>query len=356
MNRNDLGYVLITPAHDESLFIGKAFQSVVSQTILPRLWVIVDDNSSDQTPEILDRYARTTEWIVALHTGKSTFRAFPSKVYSFNAGYDYITKKGVPYDLIGNLDADISFSADYFEYLLAQFYANPLLGVAGTDYLENDFHSARNTKASKCHVNGQCQLFRKECFDDIGGYKPIDFYGEDLFAIIMARYRGWETNSFSERVFLHHRPMGTKSAGVLVARFNHGRHEYVLGNSFLWQLLRAAYWTKNKPHVLGGIMLFLGYVWSFLRGNAIVLAPQVLKVYRREQYQRLRSIYKETLGRLRLRSLPSTRGKFECRGDRTAASASNSIPGTLSKPPGRKTGLDVFPAAPKEAERQCGLR
>jgi poly-beta-1,6-N-acetyl-D-glucosamine synthase len=292
---NHLKYILITPARNESSYIEKVIQSVMLQTILPSLWVIVDDNSSDRTAEIVGRYARTAKWITLLRTRDNTINAFPSKAYSFNAGYDYIRKKGVPYDIVGSLDADISFSADYFEFLLAKFRENPRLGVAGTDYVENKFHSVRDTKASKLHVNGQCQLFRKMCFDDIGGLKPIQSFGEDLFAVIMARYQGWETNSFSERVFVHHRPIGTKSAGPLVAKFNHGGHDYILGNAFLWQLLRAVYWTKNKPCVFGGIMLFLGYVWSFTRGDSIVLSPTVLKAYRREQYQRLMPIFKEFL-------------------------------------------------------------
>jgi glycosyltransferase involved in cell wall biosynthesis len=110
-------YVLVTPAYNESLFIEKVCQSVLSQTIQPSLWVIVDDDSSDQTAEIAGRYARCNGWIVLLNAS-DTIRAFPSKVYSFNVGYEFIKKKGISYDFICSLDADISFGPDYFEYLL----------------------------------------------------------------------------------------------------------------------------------------------------------------------------------------------------------------------------------------------
>lgn len=291
MRHTNLQYVLITPARNEALFIEKVLQSVLSQTRLPRMWVIVSDNSSDQTSEIASKYARDLEWIVIVNAHDTTSRPFPSKVYGFDIGYDYVIRQRVEYDLIGSLDADISFPADYFEYLLDRFSENPVLGIAGTDYVETGFHSARDTKASRLHVNGQCQLFRKECFEDIGGYTPIEFFGEDVFAVTTAKYLGWQTRSFSERVFVHNRPMGSRDAGSILGRFTQGRQDYIMGNGILWQCLRALYWTKNRPYGLGGLMLFLGYMWSLVRGNPIRLSPQVLRMYRSEQHRRLNCIY-----------------------------------------------------------------
>jgi poly-beta-1,6-N-acetyl-D-glucosamine synthase len=290
-----LEYVLITPARDEDLFIDGVCQSVLRQTKQPKLWVIVNDNSADDTAERVRRYIHAAEWIVLVHAGNQRCRPFHSKVYGFNAGYDYIKRQQVSYDVIGNLDADVSCGDDYFEYLLTKFKESSGLGVAGTDYVERGFHSGRDTRASRLHVNGQCQLFRRQCFEDIGGYKPTECGGEDLRAVIMARHHGWETRSFSERVLVHHRAMGTKHTGLLEAKFNHGRHDHIIGNPFLWQLLRVAYWTKHKPYFVGGIMLFLGYFWSFVRGDSIVLPPEALRSYRREQYQRLKTSCLECL-------------------------------------------------------------
>lgn len=305
METDSLQYVLITPARNEELLIERVFQSVLTQTKLPRLWVIVNDNSSDQTAQMVAKYARNLEWVVLLNATDMASRPFPSKVYAFNVGYDYVVRQRVVYDLIGNLDADISFGRDHFEFLLDRFCENPLLGVAGTEYLETGFHSARDTKAGRFQVAGQCQLFRKECFEAIGGYTPIEFFGEDLFAVTTARYLGWQTRAFTERVFMHHRPMGSRDVGLIMGKFNQGRKDYVMGNDLIWQSFRALYWTKNRPYVVGGIMLLMGFLWSFFRGDSIRLSPEVRELYRNEKYQRLSSFYKEILTELTGKTLSS---------------------------------------------------
>ena len=89
------------------------------------------------------------------------------------------------YDVIGNLDADISFGPDYFEFLLAKFYDDPMLGCAGTPFVENGIHyDYRYTNIE--HVSGACQMFRKQCFGDIGGYVPIKGGGIDFVAVTTA--------------------------------------------------------------------------------------------------------------------------------------------------------------------------
>ena len=110
---------------------------------------------------------------------------------------------------MGNIDADVSFPEDYFAYLLGKFEGMPELGVAGTHYIEGDFHSYRDSYINVHHVNGQIQLFRRACFDDIGGYVPIKGGGIDWVAVTTARMKGWLTYSYDERMFHHHRKMGT---------------------------------------------------------------------------------------------------------------------------------------------------
>lgn len=121
-------YVLITPARNEEAFIAKTIESVIDQTVLPMKWVIVDDGSTDKTPDIVSRYLARHPWIEMVQRPQRLDRSFAAKVQAFNAGFEKV--KGLRYEIIGNLDADISFEKDHFEFLLGKFSENPRLGVA----------------------------------------------------------------------------------------------------------------------------------------------------------------------------------------------------------------------------------
>lgn len=283
----ELRYALITPARNEESHLQRTIESVLRQSLLPKCYVIVSDCSSDKTDLIAQEYAEQHNWIVHLRMSSESDKAFASKAYPINKGFEYLSKNCVSYEILGCVDADISFDEDYFEFLIAKFEADPSLGVAGTDYVEGSYHSYRDTFASPNHVNGQCQLFRKRCFRDIGGFRPTPFHGEDWYAVTYARYRGWTTASFHEKVFVHHRRMGTSNRGPLAARFLHGRKDYVLGNSFLWQLLRSAFQIKNRPYVLGAVMLLIGYLWGWARDRQRRVPEDLVRYHQNSQFKRL---------------------------------------------------------------------
>src|SRR3954465_6496926 len=136
-----LSYVLITPAHNEAALIELTIRSVIAQTVLPRKWLIVTNGSADNTSEIVRRYAANYDWIELMQLPEPRERDFSGKAEAFNAGYSrLLTFSGQPttsWNLIGNLDADITFEPDYFEFLLLKFSANPRLGVAATKFVED---------------------------------------------------------------------------------------------------------------------------------------------------------------------------------------------------------------------------
>jgi biofilm PGA synthesis N-glycosyltransferase PgaC len=283
-----LEYVLITPAHNEAAFIEKTLQSVVNQTAPPKKWVIVSDGSVDGTDEIVRTYEESRSWIELLCLPYRQERHFAAKVQAFNAGYERV--RGLTYDIIGNIDGDISFESDYFEYLLTKFEQNPELGVAGTDYVEGLFHSFKDSFINVHHVNGQCQMFRRECFEDIGGYVPIRGGGIDWVAVTTARMKGWKTQSFPEKVFVHHRTMGTADGNLLEARFHYGKKDYFLGGHPFWEIFRGAFQMTKKPYVLGGIFLLAGYFWSFLIQAERPVSKDLMNFHRAEQIERLKAL------------------------------------------------------------------
>src|SRR5690606_7406663 len=134
-----IDYVLITPAHNEAAFIEKTIESVIAQTVPPLRWVIVSDGSTDGTDEIVGKYLGDHPWMELIRLPPRAKRSFAAKVMAFDAGYERV--KDLAFDVIGNVDADVSFDADFMEFLLGRFEELPALGVAGTHYTEGGFHS-----------------------------------------------------------------------------------------------------------------------------------------------------------------------------------------------------------------------
>ncbi|NPU84672.1 MAG: glycosyltransferase family 2 protein [Syntrophaceae bacterium] len=288
MDNNNYTYVLITPARNEEAFIGQTIESVISQTILPKKWIIVSDGSTDRTDEIVTQHLAKNPWIELLRMPEHRDRHFAAKVSCFNAGYDKV--KNIPYNIIGNLDADVTFDSTYFEYILSRFIEDPNLGVAGTPYLERGSHSYKDSYVDIHHVHGQIQMFRRQCYEDIGGYTPIKGGGIDWVAVTTARMKTWKTYSFQDKVFIHHRRMGTGGNSVLESQFNYGKKNYFLGSHPLWHLFRSLYQMTKKPYVIGGLLLLAGYNWAFLTGVEKPISNDLIKYYRKEQMDRLKEL------------------------------------------------------------------
>jgi glycosyltransferase involved in cell wall biosynthesis len=283
-----LTYVLITAARDEEAFIGETIRSVVSQTVRPQKWVIVSDGSTDHTDEIAKDAAARFQWIEFLRMPPHSDRHFAAKVKCFKAGSERV--RAMPYDIIGNLDADLSFEKDHFEYLLAKFGQDPTLGVAGTPFIEKGSSPYDYRFTNIDHVSGACQLFRRECFEEIGGYIPIKGGGIDWAAVTTARMKGWTTRTFTERLLHHHRRMGTGKTTVLGASYKLGIKDYSLGNHPLWEVFRMLYQMRYKPYVLGGLALYAGYLSAAIRKKERPLPLELIRFHRREQLKRLSAI------------------------------------------------------------------
>ncbi len=278
-------YVLITPARNEAANIEKTIKSVIYQTILPKKWIIVSDGSTDRTDDIIRKYLEAYSWIELMRMPNHRDRTFAAKVHCFNAGYDKL--KDLEYDIIGNLDADISFENDYFEFLIEKFTESPQLGVAGTPFVEGSTqYNYRFTNIE--HVSGACQLFRKDCFEEIGGYIPVKAGGIDWLAVTTARMKGWQTRTFTEKLCYHHKKMGSGNTNLYGSFFRHGQKDYYLGGHPLWQIFRSLYQMTHRPYVIGGGLLFTGYVWAAVTGVDKPVPEELIEFHQGEQIRRLK--------------------------------------------------------------------
>ncbi|PYU24527.1 MAG: glycosyl transferase [Acidobacteria bacterium] len=283
-----LTYVIITPARNEAQYIELTIRSVVAQTVRPLKWVIVSDGSTDGTDAIVSRYAAEHPWIELLRMPERRERHFAGKVHAFNAGLARMA--GLSFDLVVNLDGDISFEKDYFSFLQQRLAEDPHLGLVSGRLVDadsnQDYYDYKYTGIE--HVSGACQIFRRECFEAIGGYRPIKAGGIDLLAVLSARAKGWRTRTFVERACLHHRPMGAAHVEGLRERLHTGYKDYLLGSHPLWELFRSFYQMTKRPYVIGGVCIFLGYFWMVLRRAERTIPEDLVGFRRKEQIRRLR--------------------------------------------------------------------
>lgn len=291
-NRPDPGmltlptYVLITPARNEAQFIELTIKSMVAQTIRPLKWIIVSDGSTDGTDDIVKKYVACHDWIELVRMPERSQRHFAGKVHAFNAGCARV--KDFAYEAIGSLDGDASFDEEYFAFLLQRLVEDPALGLVGTAFREISQESYDYRFVGTEHVTGICQLFRRACYEEIGGYVAVKGGAVDRIVNIAARLKGWKTRTFTEKVYVHHRQMGTAQQGVLMARFRDGAKDYSVGSHPLWEFFRTVYQMTRKPLVLGGLMLASGYVWALIRRAERPVSGEMVKFHRQEQMRRLR--------------------------------------------------------------------
>jgi glycosyltransferase involved in cell wall biosynthesis len=285
-------YVLITPARNEAEFVEETIRSVLRQTILPLRWVIVSDGSTDGTDHVVRAYTAVHDWIELVRAPERAERNFAGKAAAFHAGY--VRVKDLSYEIIGNLDADISFDETYFAFLLGKFAADPRLGVAGTPFVEAtvDAKETYDYRLSGIeHVSGACQMFRRECFEAIGGYRPIPSGGIDLIAVLSARAQGWRTQTFLEQVCRHHRKIGGAQLQGARERFHRGRMDYLLGSHPAWEVGRSIYQMRKRPYyVFGGLLILAGYLWTALRGTERTIPHDLMTLRRHDQLRRLKGL------------------------------------------------------------------
>jgi len=348
-------YILITPARNEAAFIEKTIESMIHQTVLPLKWVIVDDGSTDETAEIVKRYLPVYPWMELIRRQRGEKRNFAQKVHSFNCGL--ARAQDVRWEMVGNLDADISFGPDHFEFLLRQCVADPQLGVVGTAFCEEGYSLEGDAYCDwDWHVGGQCQLFRRQCFEEIGGYLPAPAGGIDWIAVISARLKGWKTRSFAERQFFHYRPLGTAGRGRVAAAFAYGKKDYSVGSHPLWEFLRAVRHLGRKPYLLSGAALGLGYLWGWVCHAPRAVSQEFVHFHRNEQMGKLKALLKRKLLALR-----PTKGITEH--DALRYRRESYIPGCLdavkfagNRVLGRWSGLDTTQASVTRVRERLRLR
>jgi len=283
----DSSYILLTAARNEADHIGQTIESVAAQTCPPRRWLIVSDGSTDATDQIVSDAAAKHPFIELLRVDADAERNFGSKATAINEGYRRLSGEACGY--IGILDADVSFEPNYYEEVISRFQTDSKLGIAGgvlTDIV--DGKPVRQLTDPDWSVSGPVQMFRRECFAEIGGYLPLRG-GIDAAAEVMARMKGWTVRAFPEITALHHRQTGTENHSRTGIFFHRGLEDCRLGYHPLFFTARALLRFRECPFFVGSLMMLCGYVWAAMTGSPKKVSPDFIRFFRQEQMGRLRS-------------------------------------------------------------------
>ncbi len=278
-------YVLITSAHNEAELIGNTIKSILNQQIKPVEWIIIDDGSSDNTSEIVTKFAVSNSFIKLFNKKADPKRDFSSKVNAIHLAVTKISTSD--YDYLGILDADITFDSSYYALVISKFENNKKLGIAGG--LIYDIVNGK-TIPLYLHPNitrGAVQFFKRECFEEIGGLLPLKYGGEDSAACFYARLKGWEVQNFEDLKGFHHRLAGTADRNIFKARFREGFVEYHLGYHPLFEFVKGISRFKERPIIVGSIVRFVGFLMANIKREKRLISRELISFIRKGQISRL---------------------------------------------------------------------
>lgn len=255
--------VIITPARDEASYLRRVIRSVLNQSVRPTRWVLIDDGSSDGTLAIAHAAAATYDWIrVISRSDRGSRRLGSGVIDAFNEG---LASLDCECDFIGKMDADLTFGPDYLAELLTRFEGDPRLGAASGKVFRLEKGREVEEFMIDEMVAGQWKLYRRECFSEIEGFVSAVMW--DGIDIHRARQKGWTTKSFDAVALriVHHRLMGSSDRGVYRGRVRWGRGQWFMGTHPLYAAASSLFRCLEKPRVLGGLLIGLGYFMAMVQ-------------------------------------------------------------------------------------------
>lgn len=278
-------YVVVTPVRDEAEFLPFAIESMRSQTMLPAVWIIVDDGSTDGTAELAATAAASTHWIKVVRRTNRGFRQPGTGVIdAFNEGYRLIEQ--ADWNFLVKLDGDLSFEPTYFERCLERFKRDPRLGIGGGTICRKIAGQLQSEAPGdpRFHVRGATKIYRRECWRSIGGLFGAP--GWDTIDEYKANMLGWTTYTFPELHLCHYRHAGG-AQGTWKNWVKNGLANYVAGYHPMFMLCKCLKRINQRPRVIGAAGLLTGFLSGYVRNVPQVNDPELIRYVRRQQLRKL---------------------------------------------------------------------
>lgn len=251
-------YYIIIPAYNEEAFMALTLQSLVDQTIQPAKVIVVNDNSTDSTAEIITQFSQKYPWILLVNKQSNAIHLPGSKVIqAFHEGEKHIDDQ---YDILVKIDADLIFPSNYFETIIKHFKSDSQIGmVGGFCYIEKNGEWVLENLTDKDHIRGALKAYRKAAFQQIGGLKPA--MGWDTVDELLCKFHHWKVVTDQSLHVKHLKPTGANYNKA--ARYKQGESFYTLGYGFFITMISSAKLAlmKKKP------LLFFDYIRGFLKAK-----------------------------------------------------------------------------------------
>lgn len=253
-----MNYYIIIPAHNEEKFISLTLQSLVTQTVLPKKIVVVNDNSTDKTATIVLEFTQKYPWILLINKTSEAIHLPGSKVIqAFEKGLECIDDD---YDFIVKADSDLIFPSNYFETIISYFNQDATIGmVGGFAYIKKNNNWILENLTDKDHIRGAFKTYRKATFKQIGGLKPA--MGWDTVDELLCKFYNWKVVTDESLKVKHLKPTGANYNKT--ARYKQGEAFYSLGYGLIITTIASAKLAmmKKKP------LLFLDYIRGFCKAK-----------------------------------------------------------------------------------------
>ena len=280
---HNVSYIVISPVRDEGKYIEHTLRSVVLQTTRPAEWVIVNDGSTDNTGEILERYAAAHHWIKVVTRKNRGFRkAGGGVIEAFYDGYGETKTTGWEY--VVKLDGDLSFDSSYFEECFRRFSEDPRLGIGGGSIYNLEDGVPVLEPCPVFHVRGATKIYRRECWDQIGGLKVL--IGWDTIDELKANMVGWNTMTFPELRLIQLKPTGSAD-GAWKNFVKNGLANYITGYHPAFMVLKCLKRLGERPYVVNSVGLLWGYLKGYLKKVPRVDDKELVQYVREQQINRL---------------------------------------------------------------------
>ena len=249
-----MNYYIVIPAHNEEKFIGLTLDSLLSQSVLPSKIVVVNDNSTDTTAEVVNNYSRKHSFISLVEKKSDAIHLPGSKVIqAFQKGFESLDTN---FDLIVKLDGDLILPNNYFEIIIKQFQSDDKIGmVGGFAYIEKNGEWILENLTDKDHIRGAFKAYRKACFEQIGGLKPA--MGWDTVDELLCKFYNWKVVTDATLKVKHLKPTGANYNKT--ARYKQGEAFYSLGYGFWITAIASLKLASLKKQPL----LFVDYIKGF---------------------------------------------------------------------------------------------
>lgn len=294
-------YILVTPVKNEEKNLLRLIQSVTEQTIKPLVWFIMDDGSTDGTPNIVRKAQEEHSWIQSVRLGEQKRDLGKHYAYVCNTGFNHAIKyceaHNIRYDYTGIVDADMILETEFFEKLIKEFEKNPKLGIgSGSGY---DINNKLIMETRKDIPLGGIRLWRKECHEEIGEY-PLS-YSADAVSNVLAKLRGWEVKRFDEIKAIQARK--TSSAeGLWKGYVINGISAYFINFHPLYVLIKGLKYSFKSPYYIGIAYLY-GYFSSALKRMDKIDNEEVKDYFYHQKHKEVIAYYKNKLRNKLMRRL-----------------------------------------------------